>query len=71
METINLKEADNKKILGLKISGEHVVALQQTADSKYKISVYGLNNTEKNKEVYSHDDITYSATPSKNWFDLS
>ncbi len=58
-QIIHLKEADKKKILSLKISGNHVVALQQTNDKTYKIIVYDIKEIEKNKEVYFYNEITY------------
>ena len=40
---IILKEAESLKILGLKISGKHLVAMKEISSQKYKIKVYDLD----------------------------
>ena len=46
-DAINLKEADNQKILALKISGKHLAAMQEIPSEKYKIIVYNLEKENK------------------------
>ena len=57
MQTINLKEADNQKILSLKISSKHLAAIQQISSKNFKTTVYNLE--KENKKVFENDEIKY------------